>query len=365
MNIHQINQSENIGSQNQNVRLLKEGGQVSVKILSDSGNNKYEAMISGVKVQVSANSGLEAGAVFKAVVASKNGSIQLTPLIKAEILKVETLIVEETMENLFSPVENSQLAGLLSSLGMANDKLSLSIFQQMKQLGMKLSPELMKKIYKDSLKFKGKEKKAAELMVLLKQKGIDYSEEDILALLSDSFTENEKKRNEDKSLGTGLISYKNLVSAFIQNVISTDYSNQKVGVLTIMNHLGWKGDRSGNGSWIFLPFEIMDYSSEEIKGNGNIKLLLDQSKRMKKILLDCKYENREYLFCVEKNGDRSKILFNVEHGDGSQKNIEELKNKLSSEFGSNQNIQIEWVSREKLTGFAGGMEEIAFAQGDI
>lgn len=365
MNIQQLNQINNTVSQNHNVRLLKEGGSVAVKILSNLGNNKYEASVAGVRVQVTASSQLKSGTVFKALVASENGTIKLTPLLEQTALKVETLVIEEALGDLFSAVENQNLAGLLASFGMVQNRLSLSIFQQMKQLGLKISPELMKKIYKDSLKFKGKEKKAAELMVLLKQKGIDYTEEDIISLLLEMENRNDNQNDQKDNLGTGLeISGKNIVEAFIKNIITSDFSDREVGVLTIMNHLGWKQDRSGNGSWVYLPFEIIDYSKNDIKGKGSIKLLLDQGKKMKKVLLDCNYEASEYMFNLDKNGNNYKLLFNVDNGDGSAINIESLKKKLAEEVGKNQ-IEIEWSEKEKLSGFASGMEEIIFAKGDI
>ena len=170
---------------------LQNGSQVLVRIIADKGGGKYEGSVAGARVTITSKQPLAAGTSFTASISSKNGQIFLTPN------TIETNIAQQTFE--LSVIQNEQLASLLQNLGLNADDLSYHLMQQLKQLGMKMDSTLLSKIYNISVKFKGKEKRAAELISILAKKGIDFSEDELLSLLQELGEEPDSDDSNNKS----------------------------------------------------------------------------------------------------------------------------------------------------------------------
>ena len=124
-----------------NGKVIKDGSQVLVRIISEKGNGRYEASVAGVRTTLVSKSPLKAGSTFTGIANTSNGLIKITPNqinfsegFKAMVLEV----MEHGDGSLFSIIENSRLSMLLQSFGMVPNNLSLAIMQQMKQLEMKM-----------------------------------------------------------------------------------------------------------------------------------------------------------------------------------------------------------------------------------
>lgn len=370
MNINQLHQNNLVSqiNQNGNSKVLKNGSQVLVRIINSNGNNKYTAIVSGVKVQVTAKNPLSPGQVFVANANSKDGKILITPnkeTVLQNILEViEGRNLSEKIDDVTAFVKNPQISNLLQSLGLVPNNLSLSILLQMKQLGLKFESSVMLKIYNQALKFIGKEKKAAEIMILLQQKGMNFTEDDIQAILSqleqNDFLEEKNSDGKSYEKKSELSVDKSILRNFINQIIQS--SNEKIGVLTILNHLGWKKNGSGNGSWIILPFEIKDLKNDDCIGNGNLKIYFDQMKKFRKIHLSCDYFEKLYNIVFEESEFNINIKLNITN---EKLNEGEICQKLKGFIKSKKNINIEFVEKEMIENLGAGLENVVMLGGDV
>lgn len=356
-----------------NSQVFKEGSSVLVRIAADKGNGKYEGFVGGVKVNLSANKALTPGTIFTATIGVKNGIIQIIPKEIANTVDIKNLginflsLVENTDGEALQPVTNQQLAAYLQSIGLPPDNLSLHMFQQMKQLGLKFNPLLMKKLHLVAQKFKGKEKSASEILLLLLQKGVDLEEEELAALLAqleykDNRNNNSTENKETDECSGALIN--NEFLSFINKIFTEELPN-KIGVLTLMNHLGWNKSeqRKENGSWCFLPFEINE--KENADGRGNIGLFLDSGLNLRNVVLNCTYKNRDFLFGLNfenKTVKQAKVNFSPATEEEKSEIISELKKKLVIR---SEGVNVQWCEKNELEGTACGTEEIYMFRGTV
>ena len=254
-----------------NAKVLNSGSRGLVRVISDRGNGSYEGSLAGVRVNLRSQKQLKVGDSFIATVKLNKGVIELSP--EDEGGKPAVLMMEEG---------NSSVEKLLKGLGLVPDSLNKHIILQMKQLEMKLEPEIIKKFRNLSLRFAGKEKRAAELLAVLKDKGLELSEGQILSLL-------------------------NLLDEKCESEEEKDASS-----LRLINHK--KG-------WIFLPYEIIDASQKEKIGSGNIRLLIGDDKKLLKLNLNVLINKNEYLFNLDfENKKCKKVRCNFPVKDGEREN---------------------------------------------
>jgi len=357
-----------------NAQVFREGSQVLVRIAADKGNGKYEGFVGGVKVNLSANKALTPGTTFTATIGVKNGTIQIIPKAMEVMGEIKNLginflsLVENSGGDALQAVNNQQLAAYLQSIGLPPDNLSVHLFQQMKQLGLKYDAVLMKKLHLVAQKFKGKEKSAGEMLLLLLQKGIDLEEDELIALLAQlEYKDNQNNsdfnhNSESDEAGEviGSVDFKNFI-----NKLFTEQLPNKIGLLTLMNHLGWNKseERKENGSWCFLPFEIDE--SEEASGKGNIGLFLDSGLNLKSIIINCGYENRDFHFALNfenKAVNKARVNFSPATEEEKEKLVNELKRKLIRCY---ENAKVFWCEKEELEGTACGSEDILRFRGTV
>ncbi len=336
MSTHSVSiQSARLSQIGVNRQVLKEGSSVLVRVIGERGGGKYEGSVAGVRVQLSASKPLHAGDSFVATVAVKNGTVVVIPK--------ETPGISQISFN-FTEVSQNQLYSLLESLGLPADKLSYSILQSFKQMGLKMDSGLANKIRNLALRFSGKEKTAAEILSLLSQKGIEADEQEIkeLLMLLSGDTEN---RNETQS-------------------------NHKKKLINKIN--------SVEGSWYLLPFDLIqigDSCEDEIEnrlvlGNGCIRLLFNSFCALQLLNVDCNYNNQKYLFSLSYEGKKIKnTYFNVSSLASSynskvpENEILKLK-KLFISYGVNAG-NISWIEKNILEGNASGLETFVKFGGEV
>ena len=310
---------------NQQVRtgkVLKEGSSVPVKVTRALGNGKYEGFVAGVKVSFSSERVLKAGSVFNATVSSNNGKIFLTPHAEnnSMLQNIQVQMNEMTSERVFS---------LLQSVGLSSDALSVSIFQMFTQSGLKIDAHMMNKIKSMALRFNGKEKSAAELLVMLTEKGISADEGEIKELLLQL---------------AGELAWQN----DFENADSYK-KNQK----TIINRLNSK-----EGAWYILPFELVKCDIDSVLGRGNIRLLFDSGKLLKLLNLDCFYHEKRYLFSLSyENGKASSLHFYISDG---KKKENQIKEELQKRFftADISGLDISFADKSLIEGNASSLENI-------
>lgn len=307
-----------------NQQLLNEGSSVLVRVIADRGNGKYLGSVAGVRVNLTSAKTLIPGSSFVANISTKNGVIYITP-------KNNEIALEKNIE--INIADNSQIAGLLESLGLAPDELYLNLLQQLKQQEMKLDVQLMYKLHNLALRFKGKEKRAAEVLTLIAKKNGNITEKEILQLLNflDSYEEYSLNSQEDSESGKF--------------------------VLNKLNNID-KG-------WFILPFEIFNLQSDEILGKGVIRLLFDSFDKLKLMNLNCNYKTKQYLFSLSfENGNCKKVKFNIPSL--KLEDVDEEVKKIKSAFMKVENFPvIEWAERYEIEGSACDSEEVYAIGGEV
>lgn len=301
---------------------LKDGSQVLVRIISDRGGGKYEGSVAGARININSRTPLSPGTSFKATISTQNGQVLLFPMNESGEVAQNAFFTMEA-------VQTEQLAAMLQSLGLNADDLSYHLMQQLKQLGMKMDSSLLSKIYNLSVKFKGKEKRAAELIAILAKKGIDFSEEELLSLLQelggeDPAEDNQKSQNDEYNLLNKINSIKN--------------------------------------TWQMLPYEIV--SNMGALAKGSLGFFVDETSSLKLLNLECNWlgNNHKYLFSLEyEKGSCSNIKMS-----GQGVDVSRLADILDKRLiASGKQITIEIVEPELIEGTACSQEEFYVFGGEV
>lgn len=278
-----------------NVKLLKEGSSVLVRVIADKGNGKYDGSVAGVRVSLTSKNPLTVGQSFTASVSLKNGMIQVIPKGGNSGNVLISTILQQ------NPVDK-----LINSLGIASDSLTEHIACQLKQLKLKFQPDLFLEIKRKASKYSGKEKLAAEIISLLKHKNLDFSDTAV-NLLFKLFEDDELNENEQ---------------SLLKLINSTD-------------------------GWVFLPYEIISKDSMKPCGSGVIKLLLFNGMNLKKINLNVNYRNKEYFFVLDFDNRKCKeIRMNVSNC--SEARVPYMLELLRSKIDGA--VTIEWQEKSLLEG---------------
>ena len=301
---------------------LKDGSQVLVRIISDRGGGKYEGSVAGARININSRTPLTPGTSFKATISTQNGQVLLFPMNESGEVAQNAFFTMEA-------VQTEQLAAMLQSLGLNADDLSYHLMQQLKQLGMKMDSSLLSKIYNLSVKFKGKEKRAAELIAILAKKGIDFSEEELLSLLQelggeDPAEDNQKSQNDEYKLLNKINSIKN--------------------------------------TWQMLPYEIV--SNMGALAKGSLGFFVDETSSLKLLNLECNWlgNNHKYLFSLEYDKG---LCSNIKMS-GQGVDVSKLADILDKRLiASGKQITIEIVEPELIEGTACSQEEFYVFGGEV
>ena len=318
LNTSQISRTSISGHQ------LKDGSQVLVRIISDRGGGKYEGSVAGARININSRTPLTAGTSFKATISTQNGQILLYPLNENGEVVQNALFTMEA-------AQTEQLASLLQSLGLNPDDLSYHLMQQLKQLGMKMDSGLLSKIYNLSVKFKGKEKRAAELISILAKKGIDFSEEELLALLQELGDDSDSTDSDSNSK-----------------------ENQHYKLLNKINGI--------KNTWQLLPYEIVSNIGPLAK--GSLGFFVDEAESLKLLNVECRWlsNNHNYLFSLEYDKGLCRNIKMSGHGIELERIANLLDRKINK--GSRQ-ILIEIVDPDLIEGTACGQEEFFVLGGEV
>jgi hypothetical protein len=372
-------------------QVLREGSFVSVHVISQTGPQSYTVSAAGGRFSVTSQTLLEKGSSFTTVVSFRDEKIILTPLNRGGILSADLPVVQNfsTQINADGLIADPQLASYFMSLGLSPDSVTLALFSEMKQLGMKLDPSMLNRARRTAEKFSGKEKEAAEAALILEQKGLPADEDAVGQILGREGKNGDKeagkrdcsgrKRNSEhkKIIHTADNADSSLISEITDEVRqffggifagSIPGPESRQGLLTLFNHRGFKDDKESGGSWVQIPFEV-SLAGGASHGNGMLRCFFDNGrKKSGKFAVKIDFYMKSYFFVLYYiNGVCKKIRFCIDPYDEIH-NDPELKNQfytlLQNIFHGDTPVETEWADSDILSGFCTEPEPVSVVRGN-
>ncbi len=267
-----------------NPKALQDGSSVFVRVLSKGDGAAYTVSFSGSTFSVFSQRELQTGSAFRALVNIKDGKIFLTP--QAESTNTVQKFSVSTQESI------SQLQTFFHDLGLKSDVVSLRIVQYFQSAGASFNMKLANKARAIAQKFPGKEDEAAEITLLLEQRGVNADMDTVIEVFNSLYggnreqgefedEENESTSNDDSEIVVDDTQVRKNTWDDEQSedldVLKNIYSNpesviqKETGLLTFINHV-----RTNPLHWIILPFE---YGENGREITGSIRILLNYDKK--------------------------------------------------------------------------------------
>jgi hypothetical protein len=373
-------------------QVLKEGSSVSVHIISQTGPQSYIASFAGNRFSVTSQAFLEKGSSFTAVVSFRGEKIILTPLKSGSILSAGLPVVQNysTLINADGLIADSQLASYFMSLGLPPDSVTLALFNEMKQLGLKLDLSMLYRVRRTAVKFSGKEKEAAEAALILEQKGLPSSEDVVGQILggdesdddseagSRDCSDKKRRRESEKEINaaenvdpTVITEITAEVKQFFGGIFAGTIpgSESRPGLLTLFNHRGFIDDKKSCGSWIQIPFEV-SLAGGASQGHGMLRCFFDnERKKSGKFAIKIDFHMKSYFFVLYYvNRVCRKIRFCIDpydeiHDEPELK--EQFHTLLQNIFHGDTPVETEWADSDSLSGFCTDSEPVSVVRGNV
>lgn len=163
---------------------LREGDVVSVRILSQTGQNSYIASFAGGRFSVTSERAFAPGTVFSASVSLKDGTLVLSPLIADAPFSNEHLVTTfSTALNPDGTLSDAELVRYFASLNLPPDYITAALFSTMQSLGMKFDEKIFNDARRIALSFPRREKEAAQAALVLEEKGIPMGKDAVAAIV--------------------------------------------------------------------------------------------------------------------------------------------------------------------------------------
>ncbi|MGP1458256.1 MAG: hypothetical protein ACTTKL_02970 [Treponema sp.] len=290
------------------------GGSVFVRVIKNLGGGAYLVSLAGKKFNVKSETPLAENSTLRASVKFDGGKILLVRQAEtaAEVFSAQKIMLDAGADGVLS----GAAAAYLKKLGLPPDSLPFSLLSHMQELGLRFDRALLRRIYALSKKFKGREKRAAEIALALEQKGLPADDNSILALMADdggrarggmpeqpyenSPNDEQKENPEDDRKCAGferaaLNAFKDFFTGLLRE--SADAKNVKYGFTALFNHRPADKRKSDfTQTWIRLPFSF-SYTQGGMDGSGtgcvNILVKTD-SKSLEKASVTFSVGERRY-----------------------------------------------------------------------
>lgn len=354
--------------------LLKEGGSVLVRILKDSGNGRYIASFAGGRYSIASKEKLAPGSTFMAKLSINNGKLNLSKIPSAA----------QTLNNVSDrPVVQSssqmtpQVAELLMSLGLPQDGISKMLVQTLVGSGAKINLDRINKARNMALNFPGQEEEAAEAAMILMEKGIEATVENIRDVmtgfsLSGGITENSSELEISEKSDREIEFLAKEIREFFEALLTDGSTERGPGFLTVFNHaVSFEKENKGNkgpgdevNHWILVPFEFeFEKAKKPVPGTGVFRVFLDVSKKnVQKSVINFYIDGEIWTFVVNfSNKGLERVKFghcpDLDAGKSAR-----LKDSLSEYF---ENVPVETVDFQKLCGFGSGDVMLPVAKGYV
>ncbi len=343
---------------------IADGSTVSLRVIAKNPDGTYSVSLAGTKINVNSKIPLQQNQIITAKVSVKNSAV---------FLSVNRNEKNEVISKILPGLQNGRLDAkaceFLNSIGLEPSPQAFSLVQFMQKMGMKINADSVKKAVENARKFdKNKRKEAAEISVLLDEKGLPGDEKTVGSVMSFGGGENQKKRKENKSSGSPekekingkkLDFDKNSAKSFVKNYfdsVEKSAALNKNGILTEFNSMKnpKKNGYSSSFHWVLLPFEWPAFNAF-----GDIRLLINGDFRnLQKIVINCEKNVQKFKFVVYLNQKKIKSLkFGLNFALNSKKmEFERLLLDSIKKCGLAPDLEaVELVDFEKLDSF--GLEE--------
>lgn len=401
---------------------LKEGNSVLVRILKQTAPNSYIAAFGGGRFPIKSNIPLRAGSRFMAKISFQNGNLVLSKV--KESIQNDSFQSNQKIVQQFTTL-SPEVSNLLMSLGLPSDNVSKVLLQTMIMAGVKINISKMNKARNIALKFKGNEAEASEAALILMDKGIEPTEENIQDVLTGFSIENnlassedlksnfydvtqieselkefwnslqhvnQEKNNfdnvpNDKSfLDQNENSKKQVNEAKEKILFAEDFKNDSFvetpyGFLTIFNHMIAKNEdqktryvKDSNSaerkenkklegcSWVVVPFEFQFKKDEKNRnGTGVFRVFFDFEKKSLKKMI--------INYSIDGKNWSFVVSYKKEVIDEIKFTIVPLENQVKKVFLENSLaqlfdcVQVSYEKPENLFGFANCSTEIPLVEG--
>lgn len=372
----------------ENANLLKEGSSVLVRVLKQTGSNSYIASFAGGRFTVNSKDALKPGTTFMARLSFQNGKVNLVKIPQAQNFNSEPKAVITSSNTL-----TSEIASLLQSLGVAPDSISKTLLQTFYATGSRVNVEKLNKARVAAMKFEGHEEEAAEAALILLEKGIEPTFENISDVLTGfslekKFEETERQSDDcfdEKEIEKELRRFfKDLMESDRAGNLSdageeSDAGNSSdarsasdagilsdartdAGFLTVFNHLASRQTEDGAGHFVVVPFEFgFEKGEKQLKGDGVFRVILGISEKiLKKTVITFKINGQIWNFVISLDKEHIKKVKLCHFSELSIETDENLCKRLSDFLGG---VLVEAESFEKLCGFASGDVPISVVEG--
>lgn len=385
----------------ENANLIKEGSSVLVRILKQTGRNSYIASFAGGRFSVNSKDALKSGTTFMARVSFQNEKLNLV-----KISQTQNQIQNSEIKNIVtsSNALTSEVTSLLQSLGLVPDTVSKTLLQTAIASGVKINFEKLNKARAAAIKFEGREDEAAEAALILLEKGIEPTFENISDVLTGFSLEknfqNEKKlhgekfdekeieeelRNffkrlvQDDSAGrlsengeknfAGRLSEEGEESSSDSIMekggtggLGEQMAGREAGFLALFNHLSYKDNMEGAGHFVVVPFEFeFEKNKKLVCGAGVFRVIFDILKKsIKKLIINFKINGKFWNFVVLLEKEHIKKVKICNYSELSIETDQKLCERLSEFLGG---VCVETDSFENTRGFASGEVLINMVKG--
>ncbi|MGN0740304.1 MAG: hypothetical protein ACI4LX_09070 [Treponema sp.] len=347
-------------------KFLAEGSSVLVRILKQTSPDTYIASFGGKRFPIKSDIPLSAGSKFQAKVFVSGSRLNL--VMTGDKIQNQSSAKDGVQSK--NPVQTfstitPEIAEMFASLGLPSDGVSKILMQSVLSLGIKFNLEKINKARSVAQNFPGKEDEAAEAALILLDKGIEPTFENVQDVMLGFSLEKSVQGNTDLKSENFDVSQiekelKNYFYGFInpKSGLDTVQHEMPCGFLTVFNHIfsrkNFDGSEKSSDSlvhWIVLPFEFQfERAQKQCQGSGVFRVFLDITKKnVKKCVINFNTIGIIWSFVVSYNGERLKSIKFAHFPDAKLDETSYFEKKLSEMF---PDVSVKMERSENISGFA-------------
>ena len=297
------------------LRTFSEGSSVFVRVIKNLGGGNYFVSLGGNRLTVKSETPLEETSTLLAKIKISGGKIMLIRQALGSFAEVSAQKISANVSA--DGVLSGAAAAYLKKLGLTPDALSASMLSQMQELGLSFNLDFMKRIRLLAGKFRGREKRAAEIALALEQKGLVADKKSVLAIMDDSGSQDERsgmqnhRQKNFQSSAKDVPDTEDEESASFERLAigvfgeffaglfnkTSDSKEIKYDAAAVFNHFSaCKSKTDFIKTWIHLPFEFsFTNSGRDCDGRGCVNLLIKtDSKSLEKAAFTFTLDKKQY-----------------------------------------------------------------------
>lgn len=346
----------------ENANLIKEGSSVLVRVLKQTGSNSYIASFAGGRFTVNSKEALKPGSAFMAKISFADGKLNLSK-IPSEQNTSQNADSKNVVTS--SNALTSDVAALLQSLGVAPDSVSKTLLQTFYASGSRVDVNKLNRAKAAASKFEGREDEAAEAALILLEKGIEPTFENISDVLTGFSLE--KKFESTDSKNDESFDEKEIekeLRRFFKSLVESDRAgiSSDAGFLSVFNHMASKQSGDGSGHFVVVPFEFgFEKGSKVLNGDGVFRVIFGISEKiLKKTVITLKINGNIWNFVLYLEKEHIKKVKLCHFSELSKHEDKNLCARLSDFLGG---VPVEMESPDKVSGFASGEVLISVVKG--